>query len=75
MWEVRVRQDVGSRAGHLRDFELIDRNRPDAARVRFIVTVPWNDRRPEREQTDEWVAKLHQWVREIAAQEELPVRR
>jgi len=70
MWFVQVGQPVGGNT-YKRDF--IIRSRENS--VRFTVTLRWSDRYPHREQEERAAALILKCVREIAVQDDLPIRR
>jgi hypothetical protein len=71
LWEVRPAQLVGSSGTLQRDFDVVKLR--TATKIR--VTVPWNDRSETREQEERCRDAIFQLIREIAAQEILPLRR
>jgi hypothetical protein len=71
LWEVRPARLVGSSGTLQRDFDVVKRQ--TATKIR--VTVPWNDRSAPREQEERCRDAIFQLIREIAAQEILPLRR
>ncbi|MEA2875245.1 MAG: hypothetical protein QOF14_441 [Hyphomicrobiales bacterium] len=70
LWEVRPAPLVGGRTER-RDFEV----RKRGIATKFIVTLPWNERRPGREQEEYCRDVIFRLIREIAAQETLSIRR
>ena len=71
VWEVRAGQVVGA-SRHLRDFHISRRH----VTAQFRVTLSWNERRLDtREQEDERRDEILRLIREIAAQQDLPIRR
>jgi len=70
LWDVRPAPLVGGRTER-RDFEV----RKRGIATRFIVALPWNERRADAEQVEHCRDTIFQLIREIAAQESLPIRR
>jgi hypothetical protein len=69
-WEVRPGGFVGSKSER-RDFEVL---KPGRA-TRFIVALSWNERQPQQELEERCAGLILRMMREIAAQETLPIRR
>jgi hypothetical protein len=69
-WEVRPAPLLGGRAIR-RDFEIVKRG----VATKFIVALPWNERRAGFEQEEHCRDVIFRLVREVAAQETLPIRR
>lgn len=73
MWEVRVGQFVGGN-NERRDFEVQSRG-GKLSSVQITGTLPWRRGVDERDEERRCVDLLLEAVREIAAQDELPIRR
>jgi hypothetical protein len=70
LWEVRPAPLVGGRTER-RDFEVAKRG----VATKFIVNLSWNDRRVGREQEEHCRDVIFRLIREVAAQQTLPIRR
>lgn len=71
LWQVRIGQPVWGGAALRRDLIVQSKHR----RIRFTVTVPWNDRGDQHEEEERWAQQIFGCFREIAAQDGLPIRR
>jgi hypothetical protein len=74
MWEVRPAPLTGGRQER-RDFELRNRERPQMASLRIIISMPWSGRLADGPQTEQCAETLFRIAQEIAAQDALPIRR
>ncbi len=76
MWELRIGELVGRRGAVSR--ELVARKRMADGRLgaaTISVVLPWKSDAPVREQEERCRDLFVRWVKEIAAQDELPIRR
>jgi hypothetical protein len=69
-WELRPAPLVGGRTVR-RDFEITKRG----TATKFTVTFPWKEQRDERGQEEHCRDVIFRLIRNIAAQQTLPIKR
>jgi hypothetical protein len=75
MWEVRVGQPVTKGGRECRDVIARMRGKPGYSSIEIIGVIPEGRGLSPRDQEQQCVDIFQRCVREIAAQQELPIRR